>query len=289
MIAKKIGDTLYRRAYGRVRNGAQLAELARDPHPVGQRLSDAVAAVLANSFEPAERAAFDRVEELRASLQASRDEIGVLDYGAGESTETRSAEEMARGRSVTTTVGAICRNASKPPRWARLLFSIVREVKPQRCVELGTSLGLSAAYQASALQLNGSGRLDTLEGAPEVAERARAHLAGLSLPAEVTTGRFQDTLPPLLEHGSPIDYAFVDGHHDHDATLAYFEQLMPWLNDDAILVFDDVAWSPGMAAAWRRIREDERVGVAVDLFKVGVCAVRTTGGGGHPTYRIALD
>jgi predicted O-methyltransferase YrrM len=287
-MISKVGRTVYRKAYGATRNGQQIAQLAGDPHPAARAISEAVRAVVTDEFSPEERAAFARVEELRASLAQSQEEITVVDYGAGESTDTRTAEEMSRGRTTTTTVGAICRSASKPPRWARLLFALVRKLEPQQCLELGSSLGLSAAYQASALQLNGVGRLDTLEGAPAVAERARLNLGQLSVPAEVTTGRFQDTLEPLLEERPGVDLAFVDGHHDGDATIAYFEQLAPHVSEGGVLVFDDVAWSPGMADAWSRIRSDQRVGLAVDLFKVGICSLG--GRKGHTTtYRIALD
>jgi predicted O-methyltransferase YrrM len=285
-VMGKVGSTAYRKAYGLARNRRQIGNLARAPHPAAGAVAGAVLAVVSDDFAPEERSAFARVEELRTTLAKSQDEITVVDYGAGEASETRTPEEMARGRRTTTTVGAVCRSASKPPRWARLLFALVRRLQPQQCLELGSSLGLSAAYQASALQLNGFGRIDTLEGADAIAERARANLEQLSLPATVITGRFQDTLPPLLEERPPIDFAFVDGHHDRDATLAYFEQLLPHLSPAAVLVFDDIAWSAGMADAWRRIRSDQRVGLAVDLFKVGLCGV---GEGRTSAYRIALD
>ena len=159
-------------------------------------------------------------------------------------------------------------------------------MEPRQCLELGSSLGLSAAYQASAIQLNGSGQLDTLEGAATIADRARANLDELSVRATVTTGRFQDTLEPLLKERPGIDVAFLDGHHDRDATIAYFEQIVPHVNPAGVLIFDDIAWSPGMAEAWRQIRSDRRVGLVVDLFKVGVCAV---GSGPASIYRFALD
>lgn len=285
-LIAKVGGTLYRKAYGVARNRQQIGQLADDPHPAARSVSEAVRAVVSDDFAPDERAAFARIEALRRSLAESEEEITLVDYGAGEATHTRTADEMSRGWTATTTIGAICRSASKPPRWARLLFALVRKLEPQQCLELGSSLGLSAAYQASALHLNGSGQLDTLEGAATVADRARTNLAGLSLPATVTTGRFQDTLEPLLEVRPAIDYAFVDGHHDRDATIAYFEQLVPHVSPTGVLVFDDIAWSSGMGEAWDRIRSDHRVGLAVDLFKVGICSL---GDGVTTTYRIALD
>jgi predicted O-methyltransferase YrrM len=65
----------------------------------------------------------------------------------------------------------------------------------------------------------------------------------------------------------------VDGHHDRDATIGYFNALLPRLAEDAVLVFDDIDWSAGMRDAWRVIRQDGRIRLAVDLAKLGVVVV----------------
>ena len=85
---------------------------------------------------------------------------------------------------------------------------------------------------------------------------------------ELRVGRFQDTLPAALAEG-PLGYAFVDGHHDEEATLEYFERLLPHA-PEAVLVFDDIRWNDRMERAWRRIAADDRVGLAVDLDEYGV-------------------
>jgi predicted O-methyltransferase YrrM len=133
---------------------------------------------------------------------------------------------------------------------------------------------MSAAYQGAALKLNGRGTLLTLEGDPSLADIARNNLEQLGLDTvEVVVGRFQNTLPDSLIKRRPVDYVFVDGHHDEQATLAYFQQILPCLSETALLVFDDVAWSGGMKRAWRAISSDRRIAVAVDLGGVGLCLV----------------
>jgi predicted O-methyltransferase YrrM len=44
------------------------------------------------------------------------------------------------------------------------LFKLVRTLQPATIVELGTCIGISAAYQAAAQQINHRGRIVTLEG-----------------------------------------------------------------------------------------------------------------------------
>jgi predicted O-methyltransferase YrrM len=86
---------------------------------------------------------------------------------------------------------------------------------------LGTCLGISTSYLAAALKLNLAGSVVTLEGAETKARLAAQNFRELGLSNVCTiVGRFQDTLDDVLE---PIKFAFIDGHHEESATLAYFE------------------------------------------------------------------
>lgn len=235
---------------------------------------------------PEEKAWTERIESLRRELSSSPRKIRLEDWGAVS--PGRRGESSGEGPvSVERPVGEICRSSASRPRRARLLLRLVRELKPRSCLELGTSLGLSAAYIAAALELNGEGRLTTLEGAAEVAAIARENLSRLGLGgrAAVVVGRFQDRLPEVLRGNSPLDFAFVDGHHDEAPTLAYFEALLPSLAPGACLVFDDVSWSRGMERAWRKIAADRRIGIAVDLFTMGIVLAGRPGP--RRLYRIA--
>jgi predicted O-methyltransferase YrrM len=237
-----------------------------------RRILRAVELTLRGELEPAERAWVHRIEGLRRRLRGSREPVTLTDFGAGP----------ARPASLHT-VGERCLS-SKSPLGALLLFRLVRELRPARCLELGTNLGISAAYQAAALLLNGGGALHTVEGAPTLAELSRGHLASLQLAAEVHEGRVLDVLPRLLPRTAPLDYVFIDGHHDGPATVGYFAQIHPHLSPGALVVFDDIAWSSGMAGAWTTIQADPRVRVAVSLGTMGVCIV----GGEGDALRIDL-
>jgi predicted O-methyltransferase YrrM len=172
------------------------------------------------------------------------------------------------------TVAAAC-GASKTPFWSLLLFKLVRNLQPTIAVELGTCLGVSAAYQAAAQQLNGRGRIITLEGSAARAALSRKHLASLGLEnATVIAGIFDDTLQKTLTANSPVDFAFIDGHHDEHATLRYYQQFLPHLIEETVVVFDDIAWSPGMRRAWKALQNDANVAVSIDMLAVGICVVR---------------
>jgi len=248
---------------------AQITHLGRSS-PLFER---ALREALDNNLSPAERDWVERIETARRELIRSAQTITVDDYGAGSAQLTLSDEEMAQGRAYETRVGTLCRACSKPYFWSLLLFKLIRQFQPTRCVELGTCVGISASYQGAALALNGQqGTLTTIEGSQQTASVAARGLGDLGLEeVSVVVGRFQDALPGVLEAQQPIDYVFVDGHHDQQATVAYFEMVYPYLSETALVVFDDISWSAGMRSAWEHIAGDPRIALAVDLSAVGVC------------------
>lgn len=167
-------------------------------------------------------------------------------------------------------------SVSKPPKWCLLLYQLIREIKPLNVIELGTNLGISSAYQAMALDLNGqNGQLITLEDSPYRLRVARNLHTKIGLKnVTYVQGLFGDVLDSTLKKiDCPIDFAFIDGHHQYEPTLQYFDVISKYLSEDAIVVFDDIRWSQGMRRAWEEILADERVGLAVDLYSVGVCIV----------------
>jgi predicted O-methyltransferase YrrM len=240
-------------------------------HPMLRRWGRGRTPRLAND----ERAVIEAIESARARLEASSESVETIDYGAGPG-GMRTDEEMERGVPVIRNLGELCRSSSKPSHAARLLFRLVRERRPDRCLELGTCLGISAAYQAAALDLNGRGSLITMEGAPALAERAGILLdeLGLGSRVDIRVGRFVDLLPDVLQ-SARFDLAFVDGHHDENATLDYFRRIVPAMRAGGLLVFDDIGWSDGMARAWRVIRSDPSVEQDSERLGFGLAVVRS--------------
>jgi hypothetical protein len=241
---------------------------------VSKLLGEALRETLHDDVTLDERKWIDRIELHREESNSSTTKISIVDYGAGNSSLNLTNEEMDRGRVVTRTIGEVSRSASKPYFWSLLLFKLIRKFRPSFCLELGTCLGISASYQAAALKLNGMGKIVTLEGAESLASLAEGYFQSLGLDnVSVVLGKFQDTLDEVLNAYKSVDYAFIDGHHDEKATVAYFEQIVPFSSDGALLVFDDISWSDGMKRAWKTITSDERAKISVDLRGLGVCII----------------
>lgn len=234
-------------------------------------LATIIAEVGVKTNSEAENEWIRRIESLRSDLEASSEELETVDFGAGSPESHLTDAEMYQGKLTRRSLGRISStNGTKAPK-ALVLFRVIRCLKPGLCVELGTSVGISACYQAAALKLNGAGRLITLEGSDAIASIARRNFGLLGLDnIDLICGRFQDTLSVVLSSRASIDYVFIDGHHDRIATLRYFEMFISVLTNNAVMIFDDIRWSEGMEFAWETIRQHKQVSESIDLKSMGV-------------------
>jgi predicted O-methyltransferase YrrM len=160
----------------------------------------------------------------------------------------------------------------KPKKFSQLLFRTANFYQPINTLELGTSLGITTAYLASA---NANNKVMTMEGAKEVSAIARRNFQQLQLKnIEIVEGDFDSNLSSVLNNISSIDFAFVDGNHRKEPTIKYFEQLLSKTTNNSILVFDDVHWSKEMEEAWEYIKQHSSVTLSIDLFFIGIVFFR---------------
>jgi predicted O-methyltransferase YrrM len=205
---------------------------------------------------------YPEVESIRAELLNDDRMITVTDLGAGS--------HLNNNR--TKRVGDIAKNALKPPKLAQLLYRLVADLQPQNIIELGTCLGTTSIYLQKAAP---NAKVYTLEGCPQTAGVAQQSFAKAGLNnITLITGNFDDTLPPVINGLEMVDFVFVDGNHQKDATLKYFEWCLPKVHDNTLLIFDDIYWSQGMKEAWAQIKAHPQVTVTVDLFFIGLVYLR---------------
>lgn len=206
--------------------------------------------------------AYDEIESLRNRLLTSHELVTVNDYGAGATTRTP----------VKRIVRDVLKKTAKPAKQAQLLFRMAVHYHCHRLLEIGTSLGFSAMYLAASGK---NAKVITLEGAPELAERARKNFEATGIRnIEVIEGCFETTLTGALQKSGMPDLIFFDGNHRLEPTLQYFNQALAFAQDDAIFIFDDIHWSADMKAAWEIIKKNSRVTLTIDLFYFGIVFFR---------------
>ena len=221
-----------------------------------------------------EKSQFNEIDKLEKKYLNSSITIENLDFGAGKSNSSDTKQNTDNEVKSVLKISDIHRIASSKKVWGKLIFKIIREFKPTNCLELGTSLGISASYQILALKLNGCGDFTTIEGSQERAKIANKSLKDWNYKNfQVLNGRFSEILPNILDKNKLIDFAFIDGHHDENATQEYFELLYPFLTNKSILIFDDINWSEGMKSAWQNISNDSKIHTSFDLYQWGICLI----------------
>lgn len=224
-------------------------------------------------YDTAQFYVFDEIESLRKKLLSDERTINIKDYGAGStinSSPTRKLKDIAR-------------NSAKAEKYGQLMFRLIQKLKPETLLELGTSLGISTIYQASAAPKS---KVITMEGCPETAAVAKENFEKLKLNnIEIVVGNFDETLSATLDKLSAhfplgravegwLDYAFFDGNHRKAPTLNYFKQCLTKTNNDSVFIFDDIHWSDEMEEAWEEIKANSSVTVTIDLFFVGLVFFR---------------
>ena len=201
---------------------------------------------------------FECIEQLRRHLLNDETEIEVVDFGAGSKNLSHKKRKIS----------AIAKSSLKPKKYAQLLFRMVDYYQPQTIVELGSSLGITTSYLASA---NSNSKVFTFEGAPSIAKIAQQNFKQLQLNnIQLTVGNFDDTLKGELSKIDSIDFAFIDGNHRFEPTINYFNHLLFKANDQSIFILDDIHWSKEMEQAWQYVQQHEQVTATIDLFFIGV-------------------
>jgi predicted O-methyltransferase YrrM len=201
---------------------------------------------------------FQKLENLRTSLLLNQEVIQVKDFGAGSRSIKGDSRQISNIASTSLSHKTKC----------RILFQITEHYQCQHILELGTSLGISSAYTASTAR---NKNVITLEGDPNIAKVAQTmhQKAGLNN-IKIITGPFAETLAPTLMDLPGIDLAFIDGHHQYEATKKYFDQIIEKCHAGSIIILDDIYWSEGMTRAWEEVIKHPKVSLTIDLYDIGI-------------------
>lgn len=201
------------------------------------------------------------LENYRKSLLKNKNFIEVTDFGAGSKVFNSNRRQISE----------IAKTAGISSKRAELLFRVTHYFQPETILEIGTSLGLATAALALG---NLKAKVITLEGCPNTANIAKNQLNEFDCKnVESVISEFENYLQDLnlrlKTETENFDLIYFDGNHSKKATLAYFELLLPIIDNDSVWIFDDIHWSEEMEEAWEIIKKHPRVKVTIDTFQWG--------------------
>ena len=213
------------------------------------------------------------LKNYRKSLLENKNFIEVTDFGAGSRVFKSNKRQISK----------IAKTAGISPKRAELLYRIVRYFQPENILEIGTSLGLAT----SALSLgNSDAKITSLEGCPNTMSIAKSQCQLQNLNnIEFVNTEFSSYLKTATNN---CDWKLIyfDGNHSKQATLDYFELLLPTITNETVWIFDDIHWSLEMEEAWETIKNHPKVTVTIDTFQWGIVFFRAEQEKEHFTIRV---
>ena len=203
-----------------------------------------------------------RIDGIRKSRKSSSRIFEIEDLGAGYGGKHQAL--------LQKTEAEVIRSSARKRRNGELLYRICKWHAPKMGIELGTNLGYSTAYQAAGME---KGQLISIEGASTLSGSAGELLTELGLGADLRVGDFDHHLDQMAAAGMQFQYALMDGNHQYEATVRYFNKLTSMMEPNGLIIVDDINWSAGMRKAWHEIKSHQAVAVTIDLFFMGLCFV----------------
>jgi caffeoyl-CoA O-methyltransferase len=126
---------------------------------------------------------------------------------------------------------------------ARFLHVIVAAVRPARVVEVGTAIGFSTLWMATALPADG--RIDTIDPDRSRTDRARRYWIRAQVGDRIRVNN-EPALRVLPRLATGIDLAFIDAVKTEYS--AYLEALVPRMRPGGVILADNLLWSGRIAA-----------------------------------------
>jgi predicted O-methyltransferase YrrM len=182
--------------------------------------------------------------------------------------QTMTMNDAGQGHYTTRTIGSIVRESVKSRKDAQLLFRLINMNQSTTILELGTALGITTLYLASA---NSRANVVTMEADEQLCAFAQ-HLFSEKQQNNIRLlcGKIEQTLPLFLEATDQLDFVFFDANHTYESTMHYVSMCLTKIHSNSIFVIDDIHWSPSMKQAWIELKNDPKVRLSIDLFSMGL-------------------
>jgi predicted O-methyltransferase YrrM len=143
--------------------------------------------------------------------------------------------------------------------------ALVRARRPEIIVEFGTAFGVSGMYFLAGLEENQAGCLYTFEPNEIWATLARQNLSAVSDRFRLGIGTFEQRVDECLAPDERIELAFIDAIHTPEFVLPQLERVLGKSREGALVILDDINFSPDMQACWQALSQDARFCASLSL------------------------
>ena len=220
---------------------------------------DLVSRVFRNKIDPD---IVCNIEKARKRLISDRWSINLKDLGSGSEklkTNIRKVSDISGYSPVSKKYGV-------------LLSNLAAEFGNQLIVEFGTSFGINTMYMASACP---DAIVYAMENCTSTAEIAKQNFNEAELNnIKIFTGSFDEILPDITNSGINPGMVFINGNHRRELVVNYFNRIAKISDNKTVIIIDNIYYSREMKEAWNEIKQNEKVSLTVDIFKLGIVFFR---------------
>jgi predicted O-methyltransferase YrrM len=206
--------------------------------------------------------AYEKIERVKKNLLQDKRTLIIKDFGAGSSNNGNENKIISE----------IADTSVSKQKFGRLLFRLANYYNARTIFEMGSSLGISTSYLASAENLSS---VISIEGSSEISGIAEETFKQLELKnIKLVTGNFDEKLEILIADNPPADLVFIDGNHRKKPVLEYFEKFLNKISNTSLIIIHDIHWSREMEEAWAIIQQHPKVKMSIDIFSAGLVFFR---------------
>lgn len=160
------------------------------------------------------------------------------------------------------------RAASSEKKTGRLLFRMVRYFKPNTIIRLGDPLGINTHYLVKGypktrlviIHVTNSGANLT----QEIFEKPTVSNI------EIHAGNPISLLRELLTSATGIVMIIIDHPLNKETVMECFANLLPSINNNSILIFNNLNNDKEIISAWKEIIKHPKVTATAHLFRLGI-------------------
>jgi predicted O-methyltransferase YrrM len=118
-----------------------------------------------------------------------------------------------------------------------VLYSLIFGLQPRNCLEIGTFRGGSTAIMCGAMDDTGFGQIACVDPTPHISQELWSQI---SHRCRMFEGPSPDILPEVAKQiKTPFDFALIDANHTYEFVRRDIASVMPYLADDAYVLFHD--------------------------------------------------
>lgn len=194
------------------------------------------------------------IESFRNTLLSDNEICQIEDFGAGSKKLKKSSRK----------VSSVTKYSTSSRKFSQLYQFFCSKTPALNVLELGTCVGVNTLYLSKVTL----GTIFTFEGSKALWQKAQIHQRLDN--THYVLGNLKDSLPYIIEKNHPVDFALLDANHTFEATVAYFNAILPKIRTSSIIAVADIHWSKEMNEAWENIKARPEVVISLDFFECGI-------------------